>query len=172
MINLYYSSSGTQHIAIWPEVTASSYPIDTVSQSFALEVTQEYDRSSTTIDLTLANNPNTYSPRMVFTLNRGQVPQYSGQYDAQLLQYQLQRPVWGTTNKQWTAANWRWSSQLVPLSSSIIDFDRAWVSGSDFQSFDVYTSSSSDTIYDSGSSYPATQYVSPDEDGAYITYHN
>lgn len=171
MINLYYSSSGQQHTAIWPEVTASEYPINTASASFVLEVTQEYDRSSGSIDLTLANTPNRYSPRMVFSLNRSDVPQFSGQYNTQLIQYTSARPVWGSTERKWSLANWQWSSTFAPVSQSIIDQDRAWVSGSDFATFDVYTSSSTETIYDSGSAYPATEYVSPDENGTYTTYH-
>lgn len=171
MINLYYSSSGTLPIAVYPEVTASSYPINTVSSSFSLEVVQEYDRSSGSLDLTLINIPNKVTPRLVFSYNRNEVPQYSGQYNATVKETKLARRKWGTTHTQWSSATWKWSDVLSPSEVNVIDIDRAWVSGSDFASFDVYTSSSSETIYESGSSYPAVEYASPDETGAYTTYH-
>lgn len=168
MINLYYSGSGTQHIAIWPEVTASSYPI---TSSFVLDLVQEYDRSSGSIDLTLSNQPNRVSPRLVFSLNRNEVPQYSGMYEAYLREVIIEPPVWGTTQTKWTNASWRWSDSLYTSSLDLTDNERAWVSGSDFSTFNQYTTSSTETIYDSGSAYPSTEYVSPDETGAYKTYH-
>lgn len=151
MINLFYSGSGTGTIAIYPEVTASSYPINPASSSFELEVVQEYDRSIGSLDLTLINVPNRYSPRLVFSYNRNQVPQYSGQYNAFLKEGRPVRPIWGTTNTLWADADWRWSSPTAVMMPVVIDTDRAWISGSDF--------------------ITPTEYVSPDESGAYTTYH-
>ena len=151
MINLFYSSSGTGTIAVYPDVTASSYPINTDSSSFSLEVVQEYDRSSGSLDLTLINVPNKFSPRLVFNYSRNQVPQYSGQYTAYIKEGTSTRPVWGSTSTLWADADWKWGSTSVISNQSVIDTDRVWISGSDFTS--------------------PTQYVSPDENGTYTTYH-
>ena len=171
MLNFEYSGSGVTTKAIWPEVT-SSYATDP-SASFVLTLTQELDRSETELIGTLINNPTSLTPRLILSFNRADIPQYTGQYDATLNEGFLERSTWGTTHTLWSDANWKWSDQNTTLSGSILlDTDRAWVSGSDIVPFTQYYLSSSEAIYDSGSSYPAVEYISADENGTYITYHN
>ena len=169
MLNLEYSSSGVTTQAIWPEVS-SSYA-NNPSGSFVLTLSQEYDRSETELTGTLLNNPTPITPRLILQFNRSQLPEYSGQYTAELKEGLVRRYKWGTTNVKWSEANWIWNTATQLTEARVLDIDRAWVSGSDFATFDVYTSSSTETIYDSGSAYPATEYVSPDENGTYTTYH-
>lgn len=171
MLNFEYSTSGTTTKAIWPEVTSSYY--SNPSASFVLTLTQEYDRSETQLIGSLLNIPTSITPRLVLEFNRADIPQYTGQYDAQLNEGFLTRTPWGGIHTKWTNANWKWSTIQASLSGSILlDTDRAWVSGSDMENITEYYLSSSEAIYDSGSSYPAVEYISADENGTYITYHN
>lgn len=151
MIQLYYrSGSGNQSIAIWPE-TDSIY-FNNPSGSFSLSYSQDLDRSSGSIDLTLLNTPDSVTPRLVFSLPNNQVPQFSGYYTVTLKE-NLTEGVkkWGQETNTWTSAAFKWSDSSYIVNSRELDVDRAWVSGSDQPSF--------------------TQYVSADEDGTYTTYH-
>jgi len=151
MIQVYYrSGSGNQSIAIWPE-TDSIY-FNNPSGSFSLSYSQDLDRSSGSIDLSLLNTPDSVTPRLVFSLPNNQVPQFSGFYTVTLKEELTQNVrTWGAESTQWQAADFAWSSGTDVLVSRELDEDRAWVSGSDGTSF--------------------TSYVSSDEDGAYTTYH-
>ena len=150
MIQLYYRSGSTQSIAIWPEV--DSIYFNNPSGSFTLSYSQDLDRSSGSIDLTLLNTPDSITPRLVFNLPNNQVPQYSGYYTVTLKEELTQETkVWGQTSDTWTAADYAWNASEEVTSTRTLDTDRAWVSGSDQPSF--------------------TQYVSADEDGTYTTYH-
>lgn len=170
MLNFEYSGSGVTTKAIWPEVT-SSYA-NNPSASFVLTLTQEYDRSETQLTGTLLNTPTSITPRLILQFNRAEVPQYTGQYDATLEEGIATRYKWGTTNIKFTDADWIWNTGLQLSGSILLDTDRAWVSGSDMENIVQYYLSSSEAIYDSGSSYPAVEYISADENGTYITYHN
>ena len=170
MLNFEYSGSGVTTKAIWPEVT-SSYA-NNPSASYVLTLSQEYDRSETQLTGTLLNTPTSLTPRLILQFNRADIPQYTGQYNAELVEGIAVRYKWGTTNIKWSDADWIWSSQLQLSGSILLDTDRAWVSGSDIDPITQYYLSSSEAIYDSGSSYPAVEYVSADEDGTYNTYHN
>lgn len=172
MQSLQYATTGSQTIAIWPDTPASSS-----SSPFRMILSSDYDRSSTTVDLTLQNIPTSITPRLVFSLNKAQLPQYTGNYTLTLEeggQIVTKNLIWGTTDVTWTAIQAKWSDPTYSVGGaySAIEVDRAWISGSDVPSFLQYTTSSSDTIYESGSVVPSpTQYLSPDETGSYITYH-
>ena len=151
MIQLYYrSGSGNQSKAIWPETDSIYY--NNPSGSFSLSYSQDLDRSSGSIDLTLLNTPDLVTPRLVFSLANNKVPQFSGYYTVTLKE-NLTEDVrtWGAEAIEWQAADFTWASSTDVVSSRQLDVDRAWVSGSDQPSF--------------------TQYVSADEDGTYTTYH-
>ena len=150
MIQLYYQTGSQQSIAIWPETDSIYY--NNASGSFSLSYSQDLDRSSGSIDLTLLNTPTSITPRLVFSLNNNQVPRFTGYYTVTLNESLTENVrVWGQESDTWTAANYAWSSGTDVLTTRALDTERAWVSGSDQPSF--------------------TQYVSADEDGAYTTYH-
>jgi hypothetical protein len=150
MIQLYYRPSGSQTIAIWPEIDSIYY--NNISGSFILDYSQDLDRSSGSIDLTLQNTPDSVSPRLVFSLANANVPQFSGYYTVELFERIGARlATWGETTDTWIAADYTWNATTDIVSSRQLDTDRAWVSGSDDSSF--------------------TQYASANEDGQYTTYH-
>jgi len=169
MQNLNYGT-GAQTIAVWPEVSSSYY--SNPSGSYQIELSQDWDRSTTTVQATLLNTPTRLTPRLIFSINRATLPEYSGLYTVVVKEGLTRRYKWGETNVLWTDADWTWSSQNVFSDPRTLDNDRAYVSGSDIPAFLQYTTSSTEYIYQSGSGDdPITQYTSSNEYGAYTTYH-
>jgi hypothetical protein len=169
MQNLNYGT-GSQTIAVYPEVSSSYF--NNPSGSFRLELSQDWDRSTTTVPATLLNTPTRVTPRLVLSINQTNLPEYSGLYTIQVKEGLTRRYKWGNTHVKWTDANWTWSAQDQFTDSRVLDNDRAYVSGSDIPSFLQYTTSSTEYIYQSGSGDdPITQYTSSNEYGAYSTYH-
>jgi len=172
MQSLQYATTGSQTIAVWPDTPASSS-----TSPFRMVLSSDYDRSSTVVDLTLQNTPTSVLPRLVFSFNKAQLPSYTGNYTLTLQEAERFREldlIWGETEMTWTNIQAKWSDPTYIKGgfTEVLDIDRAWISGSDVPSFTQYTTSSSDTIYESGSIVPPpTQYLSPDETGSYITYH-
>jgi hypothetical protein len=167
---LYFSNTGSiQTLTIWPEVSASIALLP--SGGLDLKLIQDYDRSETTIPVTLLNTPNEYNPRLVFSVPTADVPAYGGLYTVELREFIQERPKWGTTNRLWSEAHWRWSDTSVIFDLSIIDQDRGTVEGTDSSIITQYYVTSSENIYGSGSLSTFTVYESPDEFGTYTTYH-
>ena len=167
---LYFSNTGsTQTLTIWPEVSAS-IALE-ASGGLDLKLIQDYDRSETTIPVTLLNSPTKYSPRLVFSIATANVPAYGGLYTVELREFIPERPKWGTTNKLWSEANWKWSDTAAVLEYKVIDQDRGTVQGTDSSIITQYYVTSSENIYESGSLSIFTTYESPDELGTYTTYH-
>lgn len=148
MQSLQYGT-GTEYINIWPEVTSSYF--SNPSGSFRLNYTQDYDQSSGSVILTLLNTPNRVDPRLEFSLDKSTLPTYTGNYTITITEGLVERKKWGTTNTKFSLASWKWSDTGPQTGINTLDTDRAWISGSDVPSF--------------------TQYVSPDETGAYSTYN-
>lgn len=149
MQNLEYSATGFKYISVYPEYTASY--VGNASASYTLDYVQDYDQSSGSLDLTLLNTPNKVDPRLTFRLSKSQIPSASGFYTIQIKEGLADRRTWGSTNVKWSAADFEWSDTSPVAGDTILDTDRAWVSGSDVPAF--------------------TQYESPYETGTYTTYH-
>lgn len=151
MQSLEYGSTGTQTIAVWPDTTSSlsSNP----SASFDMVLSSDYSKAETTVNLTLINTPTSVTPRLVFSLNKAQLPAYTGNYTITIRE-QLDIPaIWNQISTAWTNYDNLWSSAVAPgqTGATTLDTDRAWVSGSDVPTF--------------------SQYTSPDETGAYSIYN-
>lgn len=150
MQSLQYAPSGSQTIAVWPDTEASS-----VTNSFRMVLSSDYSKASTTVDLTLQNTPTRVIPRLVFSLNKSELPSYTGNYTITIQEApatEVKNFIWGQTDSSWSGIQARWSDQTYTGAGTYVDIDedRAWVSGSDVPSF--------------------TQYTSPDETGAYSIY--
>lgn len=166
---LYFRNSGSvQSMTIWPEVSASLALQP--SGGLDLRLIQDYDQSETIVPVTLLNTPNRNNPRLVFSVPVDRVPEYKGLYTVYLREYITERPKWGTTNVKWTDADWKWSDSEVVFEYKVIDQDRGEVQGLDTQEILQYLVSSSEYIYGSGVE-SISEYISPDETGAYTTYH-
>lgn len=149
MQSLQYASSGSQTIAVWPDVT-SSYASNP-SASFDMVLVNDYSKAQRTVDLTLINTPTSVTPRLVFSLNRAQLPSYTGNYTITIQERLAENLIWGQADITWTDIQAKWSDATFGGLPVDLDTDRAWVSGSDVPTF--------------------TQYSSPDETGAYTIYN-
>lgn len=166
---LYFSNSGsTQTLTVWPE-TSASIALQP-SGGLDLRIVQDYDQSETIIPATLLNTPNSYTPRLIFSISTANVPAYGGLYSVELREFIQERPKWGTTNTKWTDANWRWSDASAKVGIRVIDTDRGTVQGTDTPITTEYLISSSEYIYGSGVE-TILEYTGTDETGAYTTYH-
>lgn len=170
MLN-FYKAGLNNTVSIYPE--SGSLYFDSPSGSFQIQLTQDYDQSVTTLDATLLNTPTQFSPRLTLQVTTNQVPSYTGLYTVELKEFLAQQLKWIEANTIWSQTNRKWSQKDSIVGERLLDIDRAFVSGSDVPVFKQYTTSSGEYIYESGSVDPApTQYVSPDEQGAYITYNS
>lgn len=149
MQSLQYATSGTQTIAVWPDVTSSL--AGNPSASFDMVLVNDYGQQLTTVDLTLQNIPTSVTPRLVFALNKAQLPPFTGNYTITVKETLSSSLIWGFTNITWGNIQAEYGDSNFGGNPIILDIDRAWVSGSDEPSF--------------------IQYTSPDETGAYSIYH-
>ncbi len=140
-------SGDTNTVALYPEVSASY--VGSTSGSYSLQLIQDYDQSTTTIPVNIINTPTRFSPRIILQFSSSLVPEYSGMYTSKLLEATLDRLVWGTTNVQFGSLHQKWGDSEGPR--VVLDTDRALISGSDTPTY--------------------SQYNSPQETGAYTTYH-
>ena len=132
--------------------TVAFYPDSPISAS-VIQVrfsgSQDYDRSPTTFDGTVISNV-ANTPWVISQVSGSSLPAASGFYTLDVYELAIDLLVWNTATIDWEDANTQWQE-----TKSITEFDllatlRAYNSGSDVPEF--------------------TQYVSPNENGAYTTY--
>jgi len=137
MINLIKEGT-TNTIAISP-ATASNYH-DLASGSFELSITQDYDRSSGSIDLTkLPPVPaGYYNNYLLFSVLSSEVPASSGFYTFTLVEYISADDRWSTVTDDWSLASWKWR-EGARSGLRTIDEGRLKVVGTDKPSYLSYT---------------------------------
>ena len=145
MINLIKEGT-TNTIAISP-ATASNYH-DLASGSFELSITQDYDRSSGSIDLTkLPPVPaGYYNNYLLFSAPSSEVPASSGFYTYTLVEYIAADDRWSQVTDDWSLASWKWSEGARSGLRSI-DSGRLKVVGTDQPSYISYTDANQDGQY-------------------------
>lgn len=169
MIN-FYKSAVTNTISVWPE--EDSLHLSNPNQIFQITLTQDYDQSTTVLEGVLINSPTPYNPRIILQVSSSDVPSYTGLYTFKLTELLRGPMTWGEYDTLWKDANELWPDVTIDKNFVLLDNDRAYVSGSDVPVFVSYTTSSTETIYQSGSIIPdPTQYITTNETGSYITYH-
>lgn len=168
MINLK-KDIPNNYLVVWPEVTASY--AGRLATTYSLELTQDYDLSSSSLQMDLLNSPNSVNPRLIFSLTGSIVPDQSGLYTAQVREVYQVRLRWSELHEKWAETQYKWG-QVGEYDDRVLETERATISGSDAPVYQVYTTSSTEYIYLSGSDYPATEYTSSNELGAYKTYYN
>jgi len=150
MINLI--KEGTSNtIAISP-ATSSIYQ-DISSGSFRLDIVQDYDMSSASIDLDkLPPIPaGYYNNYLLFSVPSSLIPSQSGNYTYTLVEGITGTGVWANTSEQWGLADFKWSDEGAFQSDRNIDTGRVRVVGLDNPSYISYTGA--------------------EQDGQYTTYH-
>ena len=134
--------------------TIAFYPNELITGSvIQLDYTQSYSKTvSGSFTASVISNP-TNTPWIIAQFSGSVLPSVSGQYDFNI--YVLVSGgglVWNTTNIDWNLVLSTWNSTGSLVLGDLISTDRALISGSDVT--------------------PIKEYVSPDENGAYIVYIN
>jgi hypothetical protein len=146
MINLY-TNVDTGSIAIWPATGSDTGAV------FTMEVTHDMDLVSSSFSLSLTNTPDNLSEYYRFNYTGSVIPTSSGQYTYNLQDNQ------GTGELKWSEAasffgtiQAKWNSVTGSNVERTIDTGRAFVFGTNDPTF--------------------TNYVSSNENGAYVTYNS
>lgn len=112
---------------------------------------QSYDNSNGTFKITTTSSPTQYKNWLVFQNTGSLVPSYTGQYDVGIYTNVEIPAIWNQVAVAWDSYNEIWNDAGEEQPIDLIYSDRAWVSGSN--------------------NVNITQYVSPNENGTYITYN-
>ena len=126
--------------------TGSGYYNDLV-----VAYSQSYDQSNGTFEVSLYSSPTQYNNWLVFQNSGSSVPVPTGQYDVQLFTGLFTDAIWNQVAIAWDSYDEVWDTAGYLSPDTLLYSDRAWVSGSNNSSI--------------------TQYVSPNENGTYITYN-
>lgn len=139
-------SQATNTVALYPDSTYN--PVDPTIVAVKFSGSQDYDRFPTSF---LGDIYSNNSPWIVVQISGSVIPNPSGQYTLTAYQVTNAGPaIWNTFDEEWQLATTTWNNAIYDELGEVITTVRAFVSGSDVT--------------------PITQYVSPDEDGAYTTY--
>ena len=126
--------------------TGSGYYNDLV-----VAYSQSYDQSNGTFEVSLYSSPTQYNNWLVFQNSGSLIPVPTGQYDIQLFTGLFTEAIWNQVATAWDSYDEVWDTAGYLVPDTLLYSDRAWVSGSNNSSI--------------------TQYVSPNENGTYITYN-
>ena len=112
---------------------------------------QSLDNSNGIIEVTTVSSPTQYSHWLIFQNSGSAVPSPSGQYNVDIYTYIEIPAIWDSVAVAWDSYNELWESAGEPSPDVLLYSDRAYISGSNESNI--------------------KQYVSPDENGTYITYN-
>ena len=144
----FNKSLGTNTNAAYLETvnTGSGY-----YDSLIVIYSQSYDNSNGTFILDTVSAPTQYKNWLVFSNTGSLVPDYTGQYDVDIYTNTFALAIWNQVAQPWNAYNEIWNNAGDEQPVDLLYSDRAWISGSN--NVDI------------------TTYVSPNENGTYITYN-
>jgi hypothetical protein len=132
--------------------TIAFYPNELITGSvIQLEYTQSYSKTvSGSFTASVISNPQN-TPWVIAQFSGSVLPSASGQYDFNIYELVVGPAlVWNTTNINWNLVLSTWNSTSSLIEGELISTDRAIISGSDVT--------------------PIKEYLSPNENGAYIVY--
>lgn len=147
MINLY-TNVDTGSIAIWPATGSNTGAV------FTMEVTHDMDLVSSSFSLSLTNTPDNLSEYYRFNYTGSVIPTASGQYTYNLRDNQGAGQLkWFEARQTFGASTYQWNNAFTASGvTQNIDTGRAFVFGTNDPTF--------------------TNYVSSNENGAYVTYNS
>lgn len=134
-------SNTSQTIAIHLDTTASM-------DSLILDYSQDYDLSSGSIDMDVAQTKGKYR---IGVISGSSMPANSGLYTIDISSGSIAPAIWGTTTDVWSTITSTWSNYGTISRGATLRTIRAFVSGSN------------DVVFNN--------YVSPNESGSYTTYN-
>jgi len=135
----------TNIVAFYPDI-----PISSSATQIRFSGSQDYDRSSSVFDAVVTSNVDE-TPYVIAEFSGSLLPSASGLFSYDVFELVPGVPlIWNTTNTQWQLTTTIWNSTGSLVTADKLVSLRAFNSGSDVPVF--------------------TQYESPNENGAYITY--
>ena len=126
--------------------TSSSY-----YDSLIVVYSQSLDNSNGTMEVTTVSSPSAYTHWLIFQNSGSQVPSPSGQYNIDVFTGTFVDAIWNQVNVAWDSYDEIWDTAGYLEPNVLLYSDRAYISGSNESNI--------------------KQYVSPDENGTYITYN-
>ena len=135
----------TNIVAFYPDI-----PISASVTQIRFSGSQDYDRSASIFDAVVTSNVDE-TPYVIAELSGSLLPSASGLFSYNIFELNLQSfLIWSSTNTQWQLTTDVWNTATGSVVGDKLVSLRAFNSGSDVPVF--------------------TQYESPNENGAYITY--
>ena len=119
--------------------------------SLIITYSQSLDNSNGSIEVTTVSSPSAYTHWLIFQNSGSQVPSPSGQYNIGVYTGTFVDAIWNQVNVAWDSYDEIWDTAGYLEPNVLIYSDRAYVSGSNQSNI--------------------TQYISPNENGTYITYN-
>ena len=119
--------------------------------SLIITYSQSLDNSNGSIEVTTVSSPSAYTHWLLFQNSGSQVPSPSGQYNIDVFTGTFVDAIWNQVNVAWDGYDEIWDTAGYLEPNVLIYSDRAYVSGSNQSNI--------------------TQYISPNENGTYITYN-
>jgi hypothetical protein len=138
-------SQATNTIAFYPDI-----PLSVSITQIKLSGSQDYGRSGSEFIATVVSNADN-TPWVIAQFSGSVLPEATGLYTYEI--YELTAGpglIWNLTNTQWQVESTIWNATGSIGVGDLLVTTRAFISGSDVT--------------------PITQYVSPDENGAYTVY--
>ena len=126
--------------------TSSSY-----YDSLIVTYSQSLDNSNGTMEVTTVSSPTQYTHWLIFQNSGSIVPSPSGQYNVDIYTKEEVAAIWNQVATPWDTFDEIWDTAAQSLPITLLYSDRAYISGSNESNI--------------------KQYVSPDENGTYITYN-
>ena len=126
--------------------TSSSY-----YDSLVVVYSQSLDNSNGTMEVTTVSSPSAYTHWLIFQNSGSQVPSPSGQYNIDVFTGTFVDAIWNQVATPWDSYDEIWDTAGYLEPNVLLYSDRAYISGSNESNI--------------------KQYVSPDENGTYITYN-
>lgn len=148
MVNFYNHVPVGTH-TIYPD-TDPLY-LSSPSGSFRVVLVQDLDNSTTELYPTVTNQPNTFTPRIIFNVPSGSLPHPMGQYTMYSYEGIYQSDLWNLIAEEWEMISSHWEDSLI-VNERLISIDRAWVQGVN--------------------GVPITMYTSTNQTGTYTTYNS
>jgi len=148
MQSLVYQTSGSQTIAVWPETTASF--VSNPDVQYQMILSSDYGLQEQIVDLTLTDTPTPVNPRLIFTLESADLPNYTGNYTFTIRESIPSDQTWATISETWLSYDVKWNQEPDQVLFTL-ETNRAWIQGSDEPTF--------------------VQYDNPSTPGQYSIYH-
>jgi hypothetical protein len=150
MLNLT-TNQATGSVWIYPD-SASIYFNDP-NVVYTGTAVQDLDLSSGSFEMQLINTPSSLNPGLVLQVYSGSgVPENTGQYTFTLAEAAIgEHFKWGTTHITWSDFHYLWSNAKAESPQRVLATDRLYINGTNTPQF--------------------TDYISPNENGAFTTYN-